>query len=125
MDVRPLSAINMKSNTFDKSDNSLTFGQNPISFNQIREIRQTFEKDAQALQPRLDSGEHQSLLVAMYEGTEQFLNKSVSDFDVMTYLESLKTTARDLQRQGISGEEFRSSLFRQSQDSLVNLLRQI
>ena len=96
-----------------------------LTFDQIREIRMGFEYEAQPLQQILGNHEHQTMMVAMYEGTEQLLNKPVSSFDATMYLESIKENARELHKQGLSFEQFRSSLFRQSQDSLAQLLSRI
>jgi hypothetical protein len=56
----------------------------------------------------LGDNQHQTLIVAMYEGTEKLLNQDVSEFAVLEYLEGLKLTAKELRQQGISGEQFRT-----------------
>ena len=47
---------------------------------------------------KLGDSEHQTMLVAMYEGTEKLLNRKVSDFAVMQYFEDLKFAAEDLRK---------------------------
>ena len=96
-----------------------------LSFSQIRTLRQSFEQETQALQYQLGDEQHQTMLVAMYEGTEQLLHKQVSDFAVIEYLESLKLSAQDLHKRGMSGEEFRIQLLEQSRNSLSGMLRHI
>ena len=96
-----------------------------LSFSQIRTLRQSFEQETQALQHQLGHEQHQTMLVAMYEGTEQLLHKPVSDFAVIEYLESLKLSAQDLHKRGMSGEEFRTQLLEQSRNSLSGVLRHI
>ncbi len=97
----------------------------PISAQKIREMRTTFEQESQHMQNVLGADQHQTMLVAMYEGTENLVNKPVSDFDVVGYLESLKLTAQELHNRGVSLHEFRSEMLRQSQDSVFNLLKSI
>ena len=97
----------------------------PLSFSQIRTLRQSFEQETQALQYQLGHERHQTMLVAMYEGTEQLLHKQVSDFAVIEYLESLKLSAQDLHMRGMSGEEFRTQLLEQSRNSLSGMLHHI
>ena len=96
-----------------------------LSFSQIRTLRQSFEQETQALQHQLGHEQHKTMLVAMYEGTEQLLHKQVSDFAVIEYLESLKLSAQDLHKRGMSGEEFRTQLLEQSRNSLSGVLRHI
>jgi len=96
-----------------------------LSFSQIRTLRQSFEQETQMLQHQLGQERHQSMLVAMYEGTEQLLHKQVPDFAVIEYLESLKLSAQDLHQRGMSGEEFRTQLLEQSRTSLSGVLRHI
>ena len=63
-----------------------------LSFSQILTLRQSFEQETQALQYQLGHEQHQTMLVAMYEGTEQLLHKQVPDFAVITMqLTSIKT----------------------------------
>ena len=70
----------------------------------------------------LGDSELQTMLVAMYEGTEQLLNRSVSDFAVMQYLEDLKQTALEFRQQGMTGNSYRSSLLEHSNNSLSRIL---
>ena len=70
----------------------------------------------------IGDSEHQTMLVAMYEGTEKLLNRNVSDFAVMQYLEDLKVTAEDLSKRGMSGENYRTSLLLQSKNALDRML---
>ena len=70
----------------------------------------------------LGDSELQTMLVAMYEGTEQLLNRSVSDFAVMQYLEDLKQTALEFRLQGMTGNSYRSSLLEHSNNSLSRIL---
>ena len=70
----------------------------------------------------LGDSELQTMLVAMYEGTEQLLNRSVSDFSAMQYLEDLKQTALEFRQQGMTGNSYRSSLLEHSNNSLSRIL---
>ena len=70
----------------------------------------------------LGDDQHQTMIVAMYEGTEQLLNKNVSEFAVLEYLEGLKLTAKELRQQGIYGDQFRSSLMEHSFATVQELL---
>ena len=66
--------------------------------------------------------QHQTMIVAMYEGTEQLLNQNVSEFAVLEYLEGLKLTAKELRQQGIYGDRFRTSLMEHSASTVRELL---
>ena len=70
----------------------------------------------------LGDEQHQTMIVAMYEGTEQLLNQNVSEFAVLEYLEELKLTAKELRQQGILEIEFRSALMEHSSSSVRELL---
>jgi hypothetical protein len=70
----------------------------------------------------LGDNQHQTLIVAMYEGTEKLLNQDVSEFAVLEYLEGLKLTAKELRQQGISGEQFRTSLLEHSVSTVRDLV---
>ena len=70
----------------------------------------------------LGDEQHQTMIVAMYEGTEQLLNQNVSEFAVLEYLEGLKLTAKELRQQGIYGDQFRSALMEHSSSSVKELL---
>ena len=93
-----------------------------ISFDNIRNFRQDFEKEAHTLRSVLGEDKHQIMIVAMFEGTERLLNKDVSEFAVHEYLEGLKLTAKELSLKGITGEKFRNSLIDHSISSINNLL---
>ena len=88
----------------------------------IRNMRQNFEQETIAMRDLLGDSELQTMLVAMYEGTEQLLNRSVSDFAVMQYLEDLKQTALEFRQQGMTGNSYRSSLLEHSNNSLSRIL---
>ena len=85
-------------------------------------MRQNFEQETTTMLKTLGDSEHQTMLVAMYEGTEKLLNRKVSDFAVMQYLEDLKVAAADLRKRGMSGENYRTSLLQQSQNALNRML---
>ena len=92
------------------------------TLDKIRNIRQNFEQETIAMRNLLGDSELQTMLVAMYEGTEQLLNRSVSDFAVMQYLEDLKQTALEFRQQGMTGNSYRSSLLEHSNNSLSRIL---
>ena len=93
-----------------------------LSFQNIRSFRHNFEKGITTMHSFLGDEQHQTMIVAMYEGTEQLLNQNVSEFAVLEYLEELKLTAKELRQQGISGNEFRSALMEHSSSSVRELL---
>ena len=93
-----------------------------LSFQNIRSFRHNFEKGITTMRSFLGDEQHQTMIVAMYEGTEQLLNQNVSEFAVLEYLEELKLTAKELRQQGISGNEFRSALMEHSSSSVRDLL---
>ena len=92
------------------------------TLDKIRNMRQNFEQETIAMRDLLGDSELQTMLVAMYEGTEQLLNSSVSDFAVMQYLEDLKQTALEFRQQGMTGNSYRSSLLEHSNNSLSRIL---
>ena len=96
----------------------------PISLQDIRSLRHGFERESETLRPVLGAAEHQSMLIAMYEGTEQLLNRRVPAFAVHEYLEGLKGSAQELRNQGLANQEFRQQLFKQSRISLQYVLNQ-
>lgn len=96
-----------------------------ISADQIRNIRETFEKESQYLEESIGGDAHRTMLMAMYEGTESLLNKKVSQYDLVEYLESLKVNAEELSNQGLSQQEFRSAIIRQSQNSVISMIKNI
>ena len=70
----------------------------------------------------LGDQQHQTMIVAMYEGTEQLLNQNVSEFAVLEYLEGLKLTAKELRQQGVYGDQFRTALMEHSASTVRELL---
>ncbi|MBF0349521.1 MAG: hypothetical protein HQM11_00725 [SAR324 cluster bacterium] len=123
MDIRhlPLHPLPGKSSVTSSWQNlSENMGQG-LSLDQIKQFRNDFEKESTALH-QLDTGEHQALLVTMYEGTEKLLNKNISPFEVTSYLENLKSNARELHQQGVSIHEFRHSLNWRSQSTLADMI---
>ena len=93
-----------------------------LSFQNIRSFRHNFEKGITTMRSFLGDEQHQTMIVAMYEGTEQLLNQNVSEFAVLEYLEGLKLTAKELRQQGIYGDQFRSALMEHSSSSVRELL---
>ena len=93
-----------------------------LSFQNIRSFRHNFEKGISTMRSFLGDEQHQTMIVAMYEGTEQLLNQNVSEFAVLEYLEGLKLTAKELRQQGIYGDQFRSALMKHSSLSVRELL---
>ena len=93
-----------------------------LSFQNIRSFRHNFEKGITTMRSFLGDEQHQTMIVAMYEGTEQLLNQNVSEFAVLEYLEGLKLTAKELRQQGIYGDQFRSALMEHSSLSVRELL---
>jgi hypothetical protein len=103
---------------------SLTEAENQrLSFQNIRSFRHNFEKGITTMRSFLGDDQHQTMIVAMYEGTEQLLNQNVSEFSVLEYLEGLKLTAKELRQQGIYGDQFRSALMEHSYTTVRELLR--
>ena len=94
-----------------------------ISFENIRIFRQHFEQGTNPLRLVLGEDQHQTMIVAMYEGTEKLLNKDVSEFAVLEYLEGLKLAAKELRLKGISGEKYRVSLLEHSASSVRDLVQ--
>ena len=94
-----------------------------LSVDNIRDLRQHFEQGSSPLRSVLGEDQHQTMMVAMYEGTEKLLNQDVSEFAVFEYLEGLKLTAKELRQQGISGEQFRSTLLEHSVSTVRELVR--
>ena len=94
-----------------------------LSFQNIRSFRHNFEKGITTMRSFLGDEQHQTMIVAMYEGTEQLLNQNVSEFSVLEYLEGLKLTAKELRQQGIFGDQFRSAIMEHSSSTVRELLR--
>ena len=93
-----------------------------LSFQNIRSFRHNFEKGITTMRSFLGDEQHQTMIVAMYEGTEQLLNQNVSEFAVLEYLEGLKLTAKELRQQGVHGEKFRNALMELCASSVRELL---
>ena len=98
-------------------------GNQRLSFENIRSFRQHFEQGITPLRSILGDDQHQTMIVAMYEGTEKLLNQDISEFAVLEYLEGLKLTAKELLIQGVSGEQFKTSLLEHSKTTIHDLLR--
>lgn len=98
-------------------------GNQRLSFENIRSFRQHFEQGITPLRSILGDDQHQTMIVAMYEGTEKLLNQDISEFAVLEYLEGLKLTAKELLLQGISGEQFKTSLLEHSKTTIHDLVR--
>ena len=93
-----------------------------LSFQNIRSLRHNFEKGITTMRSFLGDEQHQTMIVAMYEGTEQLLNQNISEFAVLEYLEGLKLTAKELRNQGVHGDQFRTSLMEHSTLTVRELL---
>ena len=93
-----------------------------LSFQNIRSFRHNFEKGITTMRTFLGDEQHQTMIVAMYEGTEQLLNQNVSEFAVLEYLEGLKLTAKELRQQGVYGDQFRTALMEHSSLTVRELL---
>ncbi len=106
-------------------DSKQSFSESDIrglSFQNIRSFRHNFEKGITTMRSFLGDEQHQTMIVAMYEGTEQLLNQNVSEFAVLEYLEGLKLTAKELRQQGVFGDQFRTALMEHSASSVRELL---
>ena len=93
-----------------------------LSFQNIRSFRHNFEKGITTMRSFLGDEQHQTMIVAMYEGTEQLLNQNVSEFAVLEYLEGLKLTAKELRQKGVYGDQFRTALMEHSASTVQELL---
>ena len=93
-----------------------------LSVSNIRSFRHNFEKGITTMRTFLGDEQHQTMIVAMYEGTEQLLNQNVSEFAVLEYLEGLKLTAKELRQQGVYGDQFRTVLMEHSASTVRELL---
>ena len=98
-------------------------GNQRLSFENIRSFRQHFEQGITPLRSILGDDQHQTMIVAMYEGTEKLLNQDISEFAVLEYLEGLKLTAKELLLQGVSGAQFNTSLLEHSKTTIHDLVR--
>ena len=109
-----------------RSGSKLSFSESDIqrlSFQNIRSFRHNFEKGITTMRSFLGDAQHQTMIVAMYEGTEQLLNQNVSEFAVLEYLEGLKLTAKELRQQGVYGDQFRTALMEHSVSTVRELLQ--
>ena len=109
-----------------RSGNKQSFPESNIqglSFQNIRSFRHNFEKGISTMRSFLGDEQHQTMIVAMYEGTEQLLNQNISEFAVLEYLEGLKLTAKELREQGVFGDQFRTSLMEHSTLTVRELLQ--
>ncbi len=123
MNINPASQSQiLKINRDEKVNSSVKSNDRKLTFENIRGFRQQFEKNAEPLLSVLGDDQHQTLIVAMYEGTEQLLNKDVSEFAVMEYLEGLKINAQELSAKNITGEQFQSSLLQRSDIAVRQLV---
>ena len=93
-----------------------------LSFQNIRNLRHNFEKGITTMRSFLGDEQHQTMIVAMYEGTEQLLNQNVSEFAVLEYLEGLKLTAKELRQKGVYGDQFRTALMEHSASTVREML---
>ena len=93
-----------------------------LAFQNIRSFRHNFEKGITTMRSFLGDAQHQTMIVAMYEGTEQLLNQNVSEFAVLEYLEGLKLTAQELRQQGAYGDQSRIALMEHSASTVRELL---
>ena len=108
-----------------RSGSKLSFSESNIqglSFQNIRSFRHNFEKGITTMHSFLGDEQHQTMIVAMYEGTEQLLNQNVSEFAVLEYLEGLKLTAKELRKHGVFGDQFRTELMEHSASTVRELV---
>ena len=123
MNVHQTSSVFQQRNSVSGNEQSTSVSSNQrLSFENIRSFRQHFEQGTIPMRFALGDNQHQTLIVAMYEGTEKLLNQDVSEFAVLEYLEGLKLTAKELRQQGISGEQFRTSLLEHSASTVRDLV---
>ncbi len=124
MEINQTSSAIQQKNLFSGNHKSSSFSNvKRLSFENIRVFRQQFEQETFPSSSIVGDEQHQTMLVAMYEGTEKLLNQDVSEFAVIEYLEGLKLTAKELLQQGISGEKFRSTLLEHSVSTVLDLVR--
>ena len=123
MNVNSIDIISHLEN--QRSGIKLSFSESDIqglSFQNIRSFRHNFEKGITTMHSFLGDEQHQTMIVAMYEGTEQLLNQNVSEFAVLEYLEGLKLTAKELRQNGVYGDQFRTALMEHSASTVRDLL---
>ena len=125
MNIHQTTSIILPKNSISLKNDKSSYLSNiqRLSFENIRNLRQHFEQGTSPLRQVLGEDQHQTMMVAMYEGTEKFLNQDVSEFAVLEYLEGLKLTAKELRHQGISGKQFRSTLLEHSVTTARELVR--
>ena len=124
MNIHQTSSSIQQKNTVPGNEKSSSLSNvQRLSFENIRILRQHFEQGTSPLRSVLGDEQHQTMIVAMYEGTEKLLNQDVSEFAVLEYLEGLKLTAKELRLQGISGDKFRNSLLEHSVSTVRDLVR--
>ncbi|MCH2265650.1 MAG: hypothetical protein MK515_04175 [SAR324 cluster bacterium] len=124
MNVHQTSSVFQQRNSVSGNEQSTSASSNQrLSFENIRVFRQHFEQGSTPLRSVLGDAQHQTMMVAMYEGTEKLLNQDVSQFAVLEYLEGLKLTAQKLRQQGISGDQFRTTLLEHAVSTVNNLVR--
>ena len=116
------SAIQLRKTESGNEQLSSESSNQRLSFENIRIFRQHFEQGTTLLRSVLGEDQHQTMIVAMYEGTEKLLNQDVSEFAVLEYLEELKLTAKELRQQGVSGEQFRTTLLEHSVSTVRDLV---
>jgi len=116
------SAIQLRKTGSGNEQLSSASSNQRLSFENIRIFRQHFEQGTTLLRSVLGEDQHQTMIVAMYEGTEKLLNQDVSEFAVLEYLEELKLTAKELRQQGVSGEQFRTTLLEHSVSTVRDLV---
>ena len=110
---------------YQQSDSNHSFSESEIqglSFQNIRSFRHNFEKGITTMRSFLGDEQHQTMIVAMYEGTEQLLNQNVSEFAVLEYLEGLKLTAKELRQKGVYGDQFRTAVMEHYASTVQELL---
>ena len=123
MNINQIISRDSQFNIDSKDEKSSFLSKKPkLSFDNIRVFRQHFEQGTNPLRSILGADKHQTMIVAMFEGTEKLLNKNVSEFAVLEYLEGLKLAAKELSLRGFSGEKFRNSLINHSITSVNSLL---
>ena len=123
MNINQINPTNIQINVTSENEKSSSLSKNQkLSFDNIRIFRQHFEQGTNPLRSILGRDKHQMMIVAMFEGTEKLLNKNVSEFAVLEYLEGLKLAAKELSIRGVYGEKFRTSLINHSITSINTLL---
>ena len=124
MEINQISSAIQQKNLFSGNHKSSSFSNvKRLSFENIRVFRQQFEQETFPSSSIVDDEQHQTMMVAMYEGTEKLLNQDVSEFAVIEFLEGLKLTAKEFLQQGISGDKFRSTLLEHSVSTVLDLVR--